>query len=92
MEWNLIGHIQQVIKSSDLEVKTGMRSESVVSLFTILAIALGIGISAVAASTHGSAATAYTTIIIAFGIFVVFGFAIAALILNGRSKRMPDLR
>ena len=69
-----------------------MRSESVVSLFTILVIAIGIGISAVAASTHGSAATAYTTLIIGFGIFVVFGFAVAAFVLNGRARRMHDLR
>ncbi len=69
-----------------------MRSESVVSLFTILVIALGIGISAVTASTHGSAATAYTTIIIGFGVFIVVGFAIAALVLNGRSRRIHDLR
>jgi len=67
-----------------------MRSENVVSLFTILVIAIGIVISAVAASTHGTAATTYTTIIIAFGVTIVLGFAISALILNGRSRRMKN--
>jgi hypothetical protein len=67
-----------------------MRSEAVVSLFTILVIAIGIVIAAVAASSHGSAATIYTTLIITFGITVVLGFAIAAFVLNGRSKSMQE--
>jgi hypothetical protein len=73
--------------------RPAMRSESIVSLFTILVIGIGIAIAAVAASTHGSASTVYTSLIIGFGVMIVFGFAIAAFILNGRSRRMQsDLR
>ncbi len=69
-----------------------MRSESVVALFTILVFAIGIAIAAVAASIHGAASTTYTSVLIGFGLSIVIGFAIAAMILNGRAKRTTTIR
>lgn len=67
-----------------------MRSESIVALFTILVMAVGISISAIAASSHGSLATSYTSVLIGFGLFIVVGFAIAAAVQNGKAKN-PNL-
>jgi hypothetical protein len=61
-----------------------MRSESIVAVFTILVMAIGISISALGASSHGSLATEYTIVLIGFGLFVVAGFAIAAFIQNSK--------
>ncbi len=72
-------------------MKTSMRSEAVVALFTILVIAIGVSISAAAASTHGVAATTYTTILIGFGVSITVGFAIAGLIMNGKTKKTRQL-
>lgn len=60
------------------------------SVFTIIMIAIGIGIAAVAASTHGVASTPYTTLLIGFGLFIVLGFAIAGFIMNGRSGKVRE--
>lgn len=75
-----------------IQSELAMRSESVVALFTIIVLAIGISISAVAASTHGAAATPLTSLIIVFGVLVTVGFALAALIMNGRARRIQDLR
>ncbi|MDA4112191.1 MAG: hypothetical protein OK439_06595 [Thaumarchaeota archaeon] len=63
-----------------------MANDTTVGLFMVLLIAVGIVISAVAASTHGSAATVYTTILIGFGLSIILIFALTALIANGRAK------
>lgn len=61
-----------------------------VSVFTILVVAIGVVIAAAAASSHGSAATTGTTVLIGFGLVIVLGFAIAGFVLNGRSKRVQE--
>ena len=69
-----------------------MPNDTAVALFMILVIAVGISISAVAASTHGSAATQYTSVLIGFGLSIILMFALAALIANGRAKSANALR
>jgi hypothetical protein len=49
-------------------------------------MAIGISISAIAASSHGSLATSYTDVLIGFGLFIVVGFAVAAAVQNGKAR------
>jgi hypothetical protein len=63
-----------------------MANDTAVALFAALLIAVGIIISAAAASTHGAGATIYTNILIGFGLSIILIFSLAALVANGRSK------
>jgi hypothetical protein len=68
-----------------------MANDTGVALFAALLLAVGIIISAAAASTHGSAATIYTNVLIGFGLSIILIFALSAFIANGRSRTPKSL-
>ncbi len=68
-----------------------MANDTAVALFAALLLAVGIIISAAAASTHGNAATLYTDVLIGFGLSIILIFALGALVANGRSRSAKSI-
>ena len=68
-----------------------MANDTAVALFAALLMAVGIIISAAAASTHGDPATVYTNVLIGFGLSIIVIFSLVALVANGRSKTATSM-
>ena len=71
-----------------------MRSETIVSSLIIITMVIGIVIAALGASTHGTVSIAYTNLLVVFGVLIVAGFALTAVIVRRTgSKRVstPDV-
>ena len=61
-----------------------MPSDTIVASLIVVAVAIGVVISAVAASTHGTLASLYTLVLIGYGVLIVLSFGIAGAVARGR--------